>query len=146
VHVEHVQDIVVFEEFEEPAQLGCGGVHRGAIEHASAALHLKPRSRFLKQHDREDFLGDTSGRLAVGEARDERHCGCEGVEREALVNRRSERGRDDVTRVLHAAAGEQGGAKLVDEDDAAVKQGAPRVQVIDDAGQERQGGRVDVAG
>ena len=95
VHVEHVQDVVVFEEFEEPAKLGRGGVHRGAIERVRVALHFKPRPRFLKQHDREDFLGDASGGLAIGEARDERHCGCEEVEREALVNRGSEGGRDE---------------------------------------------------
>jgi len=48
--------------------------------------------------------------------------------------------------VYNASSGEHGGPELVDKHDAAAKQGAPSVQIVDDARPERQHGTVYVAG
>ena len=71
--------------------------------------------RLLEQRDREDFFRDAASRPASGEARGERDRRREEVEREAFVDSRDERRRDDLSCVVDACAGQEGGAELIDQ-------------------------------
>ena len=102
--------------------------------------------RLLEQRDRENLFRDAASRPVSGETRDERDRRREEVEREAFIDSRDESRRNDLSCVVDACAGQEGGAELIDQNSSRVEQSPPSVEVVDNAWEKRENGNVDLAG
>jgi hypothetical protein len=78
-HLEHVEDVVVFEKLEETSELIARGAFLSVVKLARLTPHLEPGPRLLDEPDRNDLFGDAARRRPVGEASHQRHRGGEKV-------------------------------------------------------------------
>jgi hypothetical protein len=112
----------------------------------TVVFHLKPGTRLLQQRDRKDLFRDAASWSTGGETRDERDRRREEVEREAFVDSRDESRRDDLSCVVDACAGHEGGAELIDQNSSCVEQSPPSVEVVDNARKKGENANFDRAG